>query len=239
MRESIIGKTFKSKNYGYFEVVEKTSTYVENIGYLYKIKFINTGYEAEYKTNNIKMGKVRDKSVSINKKPPSERSDLTGKTFNIPHKGDILVLNRVKSEDSTIRYKVKFLKTGEEGIYAKQRIITGQIGENKSRKLYAGKIFYDRYELVTLIRHSKYVEMHIYKIHDKVLNNTFEMSGEIILKTLHKIKWIEVIDLEGNKEYIYNYAQYAKNIGGTRQGVQLNLSGKVKSYKGYKFKYVD
>ena len=65
------------------------------------------------------------------------------------------------------------------------------------------------------------------------------MSGLMIRNKLHKTKWIEVTDLEGNKEYIYNYADFAKKIGGTRQGIHQNLSGVNASYKGYKFEYVD
>lgn len=224
MEDGLIGKRFKSNNYGDFEVL----SYIGK-GY-YKIKFIDTGCEKEYKCCYIKKGAVMDSSLPRIAVP--ERNKLTGKIFNIPHKGDILVLNRVDSSSNIIKYKVRFLKTGEEGVYRKQKILLGQIGKKVNR---VGTIYYNRYKLIKY-DYVKDTEMFL----DLKYNVTFSMCSQTRKSKLNELKWIKSTNIEtGNISYFYNYSEFAEDNNLQRQGIQQVLSGRIKKHKGYKFEYVD
>ena len=107
----IIGEIFESNYDGKFEIVDYIG--VRNRNHIYKIKFIDTGFEKEVRKDGIKNGNVRDDS----------KHTLVG-FEGISKKGyPFKVIERTnKLENNSRIYKVLFPNTGYIGEYRRENV---------------------------------------------------------------------------------------------------------------------
>ncbi|MGG0308199.1 hypothetical protein ABEY43_06265 [Priestia megaterium] len=104
VKPSFVGQTFKSNNYGDFEIIRKGSTSRH-----YIIKFKNTGFEKEVFLDSIQRGTIWDESVEDARKIYKK-----GMTINTD-KGDVEILEVFKKGKwGHTHVQGKFLDTGFE-----------------------------------------------------------------------------------------------------------------------------
>jgi hypothetical protein len=114
--ENIIGKIFNSNNYGQFQVLEKTDKTDKWNAFIYKIRFIDTGYEKFVVKDKIIKGTIKDDTLFI------------GKVYTHKKYGEYKINKKVgKNKHNNSLYEIEFLNTNYRVIKSFTEINTGRV----------------------------------------------------------------------------------------------------------------
>ena len=118
----ITGKKYKHPIYGEYKVLSRTEN--KKVGVYYLIRFLNTGFTCEARSDRVKNGLVKDKLYYLTK--------LTGKVFTNTKGQKYIVLDK---DIRTNYYIIKFIDSGYTYSVKSSHILDGNVYDKKGNTL--------------------------------------------------------------------------------------------------------